>query len=153
MKLLVLHGPNLSRAFLRELPREQKSVEAFQEWLEEEGQKRGIQVTFRRFPGEGELCEAMEAADGNYDAVIINVGLLRYTSLALWGAIRGCPLPCIEVIPLRERLPMERSSLTGRACLGAIRGLGLFSYLAAMDFLKARDEQGNKPVVTRPSAR
>lgn len=128
MKLLVLHGPNLSRAFLRELPVEgTKDVEAFSAWLKAEGEARGIQVEFARYMEEGVLCQVIQDAQDTYDALIVNFGLLRYTSLPLWGALRECELPCVEVIPTRERLPMERSPLLTRACLANINGMGLFS--------------------------
>lgn len=154
MKILVIHGPNLSRAFLRELPvNGQKDVEAFAAWLAAEGNARGIQVEFARHMEEGVLCQIIQDAQEQYDALIVNFGLLRYTSLALWGALRECELPCVEVIPTRERLPMERSPLLSRACLAGISGMGLFSYQAALDFLIRRAAMNQKPVLTRPSDR
>ena len=154
MKILVLHGPNLSRAFLRELPTEgKKDVEAFANWLAEEGKARGIQVDFARHLEEGVLSQVIQDAQDTYDALIVNFGLLRYTSLTLWGAMRESELPCVEVIPTRERLPMERSPLITRACLANVSGMGLFSYQAAMDFLVLRAKRGQKKVITQPSDR
>lgn len=154
MKILVLHGPNLSRAFLRELPTDgQKDVAAFAAWLAAEGEARGVQVDFARYMEEGVLCQTIQDAQDTYDALIVNFGLLRYSSLPLWGALRECELPCVEVIPTRERLPMERSPLLTRACLANINGMGLFSYQAALDFLIHRAKQGHKPVITQPSDR
>lgn len=154
MRILVLHGPNLSRAFLRDLPTEgQKDADAFAAWLAEEGNRQGIQVDFLRRAGEGELCQAIEEAQEVYDGILVSVGLLRYTSLALWGALRASKLPCVEVVPLRERLPMERAPIVSRACLAEICGMGLYGYQAALDFLRRRAVYGKKPVVTQPSDR
>lgn len=154
LRILVLHGPNLSRAFLRDLPTEgQKDADAFAAWLAAEGERQGIQVDFDRRAGEGELCQAIEEAPEVYDGIIVSVGLLRYTSLPLWGALRACELPCVEVVPLRERLPMERAPIVPRACLAEISGMGLFGYQAAMEFLRLRAARGKKPVITRPSDR
>lgn len=154
MRILVLHGPNLSRAFLRDLPGNgPKDVETFSAWLEEQGSARKIQVEFARYLEEGVLCQTIGDAQKRYDALIVNFGLLRYTSLPLWGAIRECELPCVEVVPTRERLPMERAPLVPRACLASVSGMGLFSYQAALDFLIRQAAQGQKKVVTRHSDR
>lgn len=136
MRFLVLHGPSMSRSYLRELPAGSGSDEVrFAAWLAGEGQRRGVQVDFLRRGDEEALCQAIEEAQGVYDAIIANFGLLRYTSLPLWSAIRASKAPCIEVIPSQERLPTERAPLTARACSATVSGLGLFSYQAVLDFL------------------
>lgn len=102
---------------------------------------------------EGALCRAIGEAETGWDGLVVNFGLLRYSSLLLWNALRTSSLPCVEVIPYPEVLPESRASLTGQACLAAVSGMGLFSYRAALEFLLTRQSRVSKPVITRHSSR
>ncbi|MBL8003158.1 MAG: type II 3-dehydroquinate dehydratase [Flavobacteriales bacterium] len=139
MKLLVVNGPNLNL-----LGRREPGVygdRSFESYLP---------ALRKRFPEhdidhyqsnvEGELVNALQAADGAFDGVVLNAGGYTHTSVALRDCIAAIKVPVIEVhiSNVLKREEFRHTSLIGGVCLGTIAGLGLDGYRLAVDHLLSR---------------
>ena len=134
MKILILNGPNLNLIGKRE-PEIYGHV-SFDDFL--------VQLR-KRFPEhelvyfqsnhEGSLIDQLQAADGQYDAVVMNPGGYAHTSIALADCIRSIGIPVIEVhiSDISKREPYRRHSFTAEACMTCIIGLGLEGYAKAIE--------------------
>lgn len=140
MKILVLNGPNLNLLGVRE-PHlyGTESYAALVRRIQAHAQSRGAMVTCTQSNHEGALIDAIQAARGVMDGIIINAAAYAHTSIAILDALKAVALPAIEVhltdTLLRE--PFRHVSYTGMACLQTIVGKGFDGYLEAIDILLA----------------
>lgn len=83
---------------------------------------------------EGALVDRIQAARGQYDALLINAGALTHTSVALLDAILSAEVPTIEVhlSNLYRREEFRHHSYVARAAVGQICGFGVDSYLLGL---------------------
>lgn len=137
-RVLVLSGPNLNLLGVREpevygrttLP----DIEAA---LARRAQSRGAQIRCLQFNGEGQMVDAIQAARGEADGILINPGAYTHYSIAIRDALAGAALPAVEVhlshIFAREEFRHE--SVTAPACRGIVAGFGPNSYLLGLDAL------------------
>ena len=91
------------------------------------------------------LCARLKdfaAADGVYDAIVMNPGAFTHYSYAILDALKAVDVPCIEVhiSNVHQREEFRHRSVTAPACVGQICGLGLYGYEAAMGYFLARSE-------------
>lgn len=139
-KIAVLNGPNLDRLGKREpeiygsatLPDLEKALRA------EFGN--AVQLDFFQSNHEGSLIDKIAAlADAKFDGLVINLGALTHTSIALRDALMGAHLPTIEVhiSNIYKREDFRHTSLTAPACIAVITGLGFDGYHAAIRHLAA----------------
>ena len=93
---------------------------------------------------EGALVDRIQAARGQYDALLINAGALTHTSVALLDAILSAEVPTIEVhlSNLYRREEFRHHSYIARAAVGQICGFGVDSYLLG---LRAAAALGARP--------
>lgn len=93
---------------------------------------------------EGALVDRIQAARGQYDALLINAGALTHTSVALLDAILAAEVPTIEVhlSNLYRREEFRHHSYVARAAVGQICGFGADSYLLG---LRAATALGARP--------
>lgn len=129
--ILVLHGPNLNLLGLREPEIYGSTTLAELDMaLIELGVELGCSVRCVQHNGEGELITAIHASVGRDAGIVFNPGGYTHTSVALHDAIRGVPVPTIEVhlSNIHTRESFRRESVTGAACLGMIAGFGVDSY-------------------------
>ena len=136
MKILILNGPNLNLLGKREP--EIYGKLSFEEYLP---------LLRKRFPQheisyfqtnhEGVLIDQLQAAVGQYDAVVLNPGGYAHTSIALADCIRAISIPVVEVhiSDITKREPYRRHSFTAEACLKSIMGMGLEGYAKAIEEL------------------
>ncbi len=103
---------------------------------------------------EGAILDAIHAADGVYDAIIMNPGAYTHYSYAILDALKAVKVPCIEVhiSNIHQREEFRHTSVTAPACIGQICGLGPYGYEAAMGYFLSR-EKGTKESFHSPSDR
>lgn len=102
-------------------------------------------LSFAQSNHEGALVDALHAAKGAQDGVILNAGAYTHTSIALRDAIASVELPCVEVhlSNIHAREPFRHTSHIAPVALGQIAGFGAQSYLLALDALKAHLQERN----------
>ena len=137
MKILILNGPNLNLLGKREP--EIYGHLSFEEYLPQL-RERFPQHEFTYFQSnhEGVLIDQLQAADGQYDAVVMNPGAYAHTSIAIADCIRAISIPVIEVhiSDISKRVSYRRHSFTAEACRKSIIGLGLKGYDEAVSALE-----------------
>lgn len=138
-KILILNGPNLNLLGTREpaiyggLSLEemmQATREAFPD----------IELEHVQSNSEGELVDALQAAEGVRSGIVLNAGGYSHTSVALRDAVAAISVPVVEVhiSNLLAREPFRHTSLVGAVCVGSIMGLGGEGYTLAVRFLLRR---------------
>lgn len=140
MKILILNGPNLNLLGKRE-PEIYGSI-SFDDYLPQLRERfPKHEIAYFQSNHEGVLIDQLQAADGQYDAVVMNPGGYAHTSIAIADCIRSISVPVIEVhiSDISKREPYRRHSYTAEACLKCISGLGLEGYAKAIEtFLETR---------------
>lgn len=134
--LLILNGPNLNLLGTREpeiygadtLADVEASCHAH-------GSVKGINVACVQSNHEGALVDAIQAAKGTHDGVILNAGAYTHTSIALHDAIAGTQVPTIELhlSNVHAREEFRHHSYIARVAVGVICGFGAAGYILAMD--------------------
>ena len=131
MKILVINGPNLNMLSKRDVSNYSSSnIEQIIELLENEFPN--IEFTSFQSNLEGELVSIIQAADNQYDGMIINPGGYSHTSVAIMDALEICKIPKIEVhlSHLANREEYRQNLLTAKNTNGYISGFKENSYLA-----------------------
>lgn len=139
MKILVLNGPNLNMLGIREPGIYGKQdFAALLSLLQEAGREVGAEVTQFQSNHEGALVDAIQAAYGVYDGIVINPAAYTHTSIAILDALKAVGIPAVEVhiSDVDSREPFRRISYAGLACVKTYKGLGLEGYRKAIHFLK-----------------
>ncbi len=136
--ILVVHGPNLNLLGTREpdvygtatLADHVASVTAA-------AAPHGISVADVQSNSEGELVNAIHAAKGVHDAIIINAGAFTHYSWALHDALRSFPGNVIEVHLSNPgaREEFRHVSVLSGVVNGTISGLGGVGYSLAVQAL------------------
>lgn len=139
MKIMVINGPNLNMVGVRE-----KSIYGVRDfsdickYIEEEGNKRGVEITFFQSNIEGEIINNIHKAYfEKYDGIIINPGAYTHYSYAILDAIKAVDINTIEVhlSNIHAREEFRHKSVTASACIGQICGFKEYGYIMAMDAL------------------
>lgn len=144
-KILVLSGPNLDRLGTRE-PHIYGSTTLPQlhEGLASVAAELDANVDCRQSNHEGELVTWIgRAGDDGFAGILLNAGAYTHTSYALHDAIKGCPLPVVEVhISNPEaREAFRHVSVIAAACVAKVAGFGVDSYRTALEALLRRLNQ------------
>ena len=137
MRILVMNGPNLNLLGQREPGiYGTENYEYLCNLVKEHGASKGAQVSCYQSNHEGDLIDAIHAAQGVYDAIVFNPGAYTHYSYALHDALKAVSVPCVEVhiSNIHEREEFRRISVTAPACVHQIYGMGLKGYLMAMDY-------------------
>ena len=138
MKFLVINGPNLNLLGLREPAiYGSRSFAALQDFIRASAAKAGVEVALFQSNHEGAIVDAIQAAYGTADGIIINPAAYTHTSVAILDALKAVALPAVEVhlSDIRQREPFRQVSVTAPACRGQIVGHGLAGYLEALALL------------------
>lgn len=143
MKFLIINGPNLNLLGKREpgIYGEQ-SYEALCDMIRNHARRHGSTADFFQSNHEGAIIDAIHAADGVYDAIIINPAAYTHYSYAILDALKAVEVPAYEVhiSAIDKREPFRAVSVTAAACVGQMYGHGFEGYLMAMDWFL----EGNK---------
>jgi len=145
MKILVINGPNLNFLGIREPDIYGKETYAdLCDLIRSHAQKRGVTVEFFQSNHEGALVDAIQAAYGNADGIVINPAAYTHTSVALLDAVKSVGIPTVEVhiSKVESREEFRQISFIRAACIATVTGRGFQGYLDAMDLLI--DKKGKK---------
>lgn len=137
MKFLVLNGPNLNLLGQREPGvYGETGYAALCASLEAFAAAHGSTATCFQSNHEGALIDQIHAAQGVYDAMVINPGAFTHYSYAILDALKAVNVPAIEVhiSNVHQREEFRHKSVTAAACVGQICGLGLSGYTLAMEY-------------------
>ncbi len=147
--ILVLHGPNLNLLGQREPHTYGKvSLDEINALLEQAAAARGATLRILQSNHEGALVDALHAARGWADGVLINPAAYTHTSIALRDAIAAVALPTVEVhlSNVHAREPFRHRSRIAPVCLGQVVGFGWRSYLLGLQaLLDTLDERVAQP--------
>jgi 3-dehydroquinate dehydratase-2 len=133
MLVTVIHGPNLNLLGTRE-PEIYGSTTLAQldARLAEIAASRGAKVACHQSNSEGAIIDRIHAAPGG---IVINPGGYTHTSVAIADALRAVRGPAVEVhlSNIYAREAIRQVSLTAPACRGVVMGLGVNSYVLALE--------------------
>ena len=136
--ILVMNGPNLNLLGIREPGiYGNDTLETLCETVRRAAEERDAAVDFFQSNHEGALIDALHAAMGVYDGVILNAGAYTHYSYAIRDAIAAIRLPVVEVhlSDIHAREAFRHVSVIEPVCTAQISGLGVGSYLKALDLL------------------
>ncbi|MBD5202055.1 MAG: type II 3-dehydroquinate dehydratase [Bacteroidales bacterium] len=133
-KILIINGPNLNLLGSRE-----PSVYGTQSWPEMLDQLRkhfhgAAELEYFQSNHEGDIIDCLQRTE--CEGVVLNAGAYTHTSLAIADCIAAIDVPVIEVhisnVAAREEI--RRRSLIAPSCRGVISGLGMKSYMLAIQY-------------------
>ena len=138
-KILVLNGPNINLLGLREPDiYGRQDFAALCDFIRKSADELGLEVALYQSNHEGDLIDAIQAAYGVYDGIVINPAAYTHTSIAILDALKAVAIPAVEVhiSDVDSREPFRQVSYAGMACVKTYKGLGLQGYVEAVKFLK-----------------
>lgn len=128
---MVLHGPNLNLLGKRE-PGVYGAVtlEEINQRLKQEAQSLQVELTALQSNHEGVLVDAIQAALGEHQGILINPGAYTHTSVAIRDAVAAVNLPTVEVhlSNIHKREEFRHHSYIAPVAIGQITGFGADSY-------------------------
>ena len=138
LSILVLHGPNLNLLGKRE-----PGIYGFEtladinDRLAQEAARFQAQVSTLQSNHEGELVDAIHAAQESYQGILINAGAYTHTSVAIRDAIAAVTLPTVEVhlSNIYRREAFRHHSYIAPVAIGQISGFGAESYRLGLQAL------------------
>ncbi|MEZ8988975.1 type II 3-dehydroquinate dehydratase [Vibrio breoganii] len=144
-RVLLLNGPNLNLLGKRE-PEVygHSTLNVIVNNLHTQAEQLDVELTHVQSNREYELIEAIHAAMGEIDFIIINPAAFTHTSVALRDALLGVNIPFIEVhlSNVHAREPFRHHSYLSDKAVGVICGLGAqgykFALSAAVEQLQAK---------------
>ena len=141
MNILVINGPNLNMLGVREPDIYGKQTyDDLLDLIRAEANRLGVVVKFVQSNHEGALVDAIQAAYGTADGIVINPGAYTHTSVALLDAVKAVGIPTVEVhiSDPDTREEFRKVSYIRAACVGSIKGHGLEGYLEALRILAGK---------------
>ena len=133
---MIINGANLNL-----LGRRQPEIygrESFEDFLGAlRARYSGYHIDYYQSNIEGELVNALQASDSNYDGVILNAGGYTHTSVVLRDAIAAISTPVVEVhiSSILAREEFRHVSLIAPVVRGSIMGFGMESYRLAVEYI------------------
>jgi 3-dehydroquinate dehydratase II len=146
IRVCVIHGPNLNLLGLRE-PHIYggDSLEEINRKMHDLAKTEGLELRIFQSNIEGEIVNAIHAALGWAQALVINPAAYTHYSIAIRDAIATVRLPTVEVhlSNIHAREEFRHHSVTAPVVMGQIAGFGANSYLLGLLAAK-RAVQANK---------
>lgn len=139
MHIRIINGPNLDLLGTREPAL--YGDRTFAEVLEAlQGVFPAHRIELFQSNVEGELINALHAANRECDGVVLNAAGYSHTSVALRDALATLQIPVVEVhiSNIHAREEFRHRSLTAVHCVGVISGFGTEGYRMAVDHLVRR---------------
>ena len=138
MKILVINGPNLNMLGIREPAHYgRETYDDLLRKINDYAKAQGVSVEFYQSNHEGDLVDAIQAAYGRFDGIVINPGAYTHTSIAILDAAKAVSLPMVEVhiSDVNAREEFRRVSYVRAAVKKTVSGKGVKGYLEAIDYL------------------
>ena len=136
MKILIINGANLNLLGSRQP--EIYGRESFEDYLEAlRARYSEHTIDYYQSNIEGEIVDALQRADGLYDAVVLNAGGYTHTSVVIRDAIAAIATPVVEVhiSSILAREEFRHTSLIAPVVRGSIMGFGMESYRLAVEHI------------------
>ena len=135
-RILVLHGPNLNLLGTRQ-PEiyGYTTLDDINTMIAARAAEAGIETAFYQSNHEGDLVDAIQQANHKFDFIIFNAAAFTHYSIAIRDAIAAIDVPVIEVhlSNIHQREEFRHTSVLAPVAMGQICGLGVESYLAALE--------------------
>ena len=138
-KLYILNGPNLNLLGTREPAKYgNTSLENIKSLCNEKCINNELDLHFFQSNFEGEIIEEIHKANNNACGIIINAGALTHTSIGILDALTMFEGPKIEIhiTNVYAREDFRHKSFISPVATGIIAGLGLNSYVLAIEAIK-----------------
>ena len=136
--VLILNGPNLNLLGKRE-PRVYGSttLDEINSLLSNEASSLDVTICCQQSNHEGILIDAIHAAVGTHQGLLINAGAYTHTSIALRDAIAAVNIPTVEVhlSNIYSRETFRHHSYIAPVAIGQISGFGAESYRLGLQAL------------------
>ena len=139
MKFLVINGPNLNMMHFTEPGvAGQLDYNGLLDYLELCCTQMGMEVEFFQSNHEGAIVDAIQAAYGTADGIVINPAAYTHTSVTILDALKAVAIPAVEVhiSAVETREDFRQVSYARLACFATITGEGLQGYAHALELLK-----------------
>ncbi|MCY2688223.1 type II 3-dehydroquinate dehydratase [Salinimicrobium sp. TH3] len=137
MKLLIINGPNLNLLGNREPGTYgNETFESYFQKLQENFPN--VELDYYQSNIEGEIINRLQAADGEFDGIVLNAAAYTHTSIGIGDAVKAISTPVVEVhiSNTAAREEFRHRSFIAPNAKGVILGFGLQSYeLAVRSFL------------------
>lgn len=144
MKLLFLNGPNMNMLGIREPDIYGRQTYAdLEAYIRDFCQELGIVCEIFQSNHEGALVDAIQAAWGKMDGIVINPAAYTHTSVAILDALKAVGLPAVEVhvSAVSERESFRQVSYAGMACVKTFAGHGFAGYRMAAEYLLSLEKR------------
>lgn len=139
MKFLILNGPNLNMLGVREPEIYGRATLAdLEKMIRAHCAEIGADVEFFQSNHEGALVDAIQAAYGKIDFIVINPAAYTHTSVAIPDALKAVGIPAVEVhlSDIDSREAFRKHSYTSAACVATIKGKHFAGYVEAIEILR-----------------
>jgi len=137
--VLVLNGPNLNLLGTRQ-PEVygQMTLDDIKGMCRDHAARHGFDLVFEQSNHEGVLIDAIHAARGCHDGIVLNAGAYTHSSVALMDALASVEIPAIELhlSNVHAREPFRHVSYIARVAIGVICGFGAQGYILALDAMR-----------------
>ena len=138
-KLYIINGPNLNLLGKREPEKYGHiSLHDINSMCQQKCNGYGLELIFFQSNIEGELITQIHKAIDDSIGIIINAGALTHTSIGVFDALSMFDGPKIEIhiTNVYARESFRHKSYISPIATGVIAGLGVDSYLLAIDAMK-----------------
>ena len=137
-RLLIVHGPNLNLLGTREPGiYGAHTLDDVNELCRATAAQRGFEVDTVQSNHEGELVDAIQAARGTAEGIVINPAAYTHTSVAIADALAAVNLPVVEVhvSNVHARESFRHHSYVSPHASAVIAGAGVSGYRFAVEHL------------------
>ena len=141
MKILVLNGPNINMLGIREPAiYGANTYSDLLTLIQKTGSELGVSLEHLQSNHEGALVDAIQAAYGVYDGIVINPAAYTHTSVAILDALKAVGIPAVEVhiSDVDSREAFRQISYAGMYCEKTIKDQGIDGYRQAITYLKEK---------------